>query len=115
MAGKRRLWALSSIAAILSLGQAMAQSKGTVTGTVLDPTRAPISGARVVALRDGAASGVSTVSDGNGEFSLTLEAGTYTVKAVAERFREASLRVTLAGNVSESRDFVLELAGVRDT
>jgi catecholate siderophore receptor len=93
----------------------MAQSKGTVTGTVLDPTRAPITGARIVALRDGAASGVSTVSDGKGEFSLTLDAGAYTVKAVAEGFLEASQGVSLAGNAAESREFVLEVAGVRNT
>ena len=93
----------------------MAQSKGIVHGRVLDPTRAPVTGARVVVLQDGAASGVSTLSDGNGEFSLTLNPGKYAVKAVAEGFLEASQTVNLAENGSDSREFVLKVAGVRDT
>ena len=46
---------------------------------------------------------------------MALEPGTYTVKASAKGFLESSQTVTLAENGSESREFVLRLAGVRDT
>ena len=99
----------------LSLGQAIAQSRGTVHGRILDPTRAPIPDARITAVREGRASELSAVSDHNGEFSVALEPGSYTVKASAKGFLESSQTVTLAENGSESREFVLQLAGVRDT
>ena len=84
-------------------------------GSILDPTRAPIPDARIIAVREGGASELSAVSDRNGEFSVALEPGTYTVKASAKGFLESSQTVTLAENGSESREFVLRLAGVRDT
>jgi catecholate siderophore receptor len=99
----------------LSLGQAIAQSRSTVRGRVLDPTRAPIPDARITAIREGRASEFSAVTDNNGEFSAALEPGSYTVKASAKGFLESSQTVTLAENGSESREFVLRLGGVRDT
>jgi len=99
----------------LSFGQAIAQSRGTVRGRVLDPTRAPIPDARITAVREGGTAELSAVSDNNGEFSVALDAGSYTVKASAKGFLESSQTVALAENSSESREFVLQLAGVRDT
>ena len=121
MAGKRRSTASRLVATVLSgvlslsLGQAMAQSRGTVHGRVLDPTRAPIPDARITAVREGGAPALSAVSDHNGEFSLSLEPGSYTVKAVGKGFLEVSQTVNLAENGSESLEFVLQLAGVRET
>jgi len=99
----------------LSLGHAIAQSHGTVNGRILDPTRAPIPDARITAVREGGAPERSAVSDRNGEFSVALDPGRYIVKASAKGFLESSQRVTLAENGSESREFVLRIAGVRDT
>jgi len=99
----------------LSLGHAIAQSHGTVNGRILDPTRAPIPDARITAVREGGAPERSAVSDRNGEFSVALDPGSYIVKASAKGFLESSQRVTLAENGSESREFVLRIAGVRDT
>src|SRR6266545_3193416 len=99
MAGKQRSRASGLLVAVLSgmlalsLGQAMAQTRGTVRGRVLDPTRAPISGARITAHQDGRASALTAVSDGIGEFSLALDPGNYMVEVVAEGFLEASLAV----------------------
>jgi catecholate siderophore receptor len=121
MAGKRRstgsrlvVTFLSEVLS-LSLGHAIAQSHGTVNGRILDPTRAPIPDARIAAVREGGAPERSAVSDRNGEFSVALDPGSYIVKASAKGFLESSQRVTLAENGSESREFVLRIAGVRDT
>jgi catecholate siderophore receptor len=121
MAGKRRSSTSRFVVAILSgvlslsLGQAMAQSGGTVHGIILDPTRSPVPFARIIAVREGGASEFSVVSDPNGEFFVALAAGSYTVKVSAKDFLESSQTVNLADNRSESREFVLRLAGVRDT
>src|SRR5437899_5837927 len=96
-------------------GQARAGNQRSVRGTVLDPTRAALSGARVTALREGRAPAISTVSDPNGEFSLPLEPGSYTLQAAAPGFVEASQTVSLAENGSSSLEFVLQLAGARQT
>ena len=84
-------------------------------GTVLDPVRAALSGARVTALRDGRAPAFSTVTGPTGEFSLSLETGSYTLQTVAPGFVEASQTVNLTENGSASLEFVLQLAGVRQT
>ena len=81
MAGKRRSTTSRLVVTVLSgmlslsFGQAIAQSRSTVRGRVLDPTRAPIPDARITAVREGRASELSAVSDSNGEFSLALDAG----------------------------------------
>ena len=85
-------------------------------GRVLDPTRAPIAGARITAVEDGGAPAISAVSDRNGEFSLTADPGSYTVKAAAEGFLEASQAVHLpAGGASEAREFLLQVAGTHES
>ena len=122
MAGKphpkasRLLVAVLSGALALSLGQAMEQSGGIVRGRVLDATRAPIAGARITTLPgDGRATGPSAVSDQIGEFSLTLDLGFYTVKVAAQGFLDIRQTVLLREPGSESRDFVLQVAGIHET
>ena len=99
----------------LWLGQALAQSRGTVSGRVLDPTRAPISGARIAVLHDGRTSASSAVSDRNGDFSLTLDPGNYAVRVSADGFLEASQTVNVPDGGSESREFILQVAGIHET
>ena len=64
-------------------------------GKVLDPTLAPIAGARIMASLESRASAPSAVSSANGEFSLLLEPGRYTVKIVADGFVEYSQSINL--------------------
>ena len=96
----------------LSLGHAMAQSGGTVRGRVLDPSKAPISGARVTPVGDGRTSAAAAASNSNGDFLLTLNPGRYTVKVLAEGFLEGTQIVNVYENRSESCEFVLQLAKV---
>ena len=56
-------------------------------GKVLDPTLAPIAGARITATLESRPDS-SAMSDGHGEFSLLLEPGAYTIKIVADGFVE---------------------------
>jgi len=107
---------LRTLAAVLALSASAtyAQSTATLKGSVLDPSRSPIPGA---VLRFAPDTGVAfgSGSDARGEFSVTLPAGTYTVSALAEGFLTASQTVALTAGGSESREFILTLAAVRET
>jgi outer membrane receptor for monomeric catechols len=107
---------VAALAAVLALssGHAAAQSGGVVRGQVLDPARSSVSGARITASVDGGHSAF-VVSDGNGQFLLTLEPGRYTVRAVAAGFLEESQAVNVSANSSESLQFVLRVARVHET
>jgi hypothetical protein len=64
----------------------------TITGQVVDSqTRVPIPGA-IVSASPGSS---STVTDANGNYSLTLAAGTYTVTASAAAYTSASQTATV--------------------
>jgi catecholate siderophore receptor len=84
-------------------------------GKVFDATRAPIARAQVTAVPDNGVSGSSTVSDKNGEFSLWLEVGSYTLKVIAEGFAEGSLTVSLGQTGLETQEIVLAVAPHLDT
>jgi len=87
----------------------------TLQGKVLDSMRAPVAGARVEAVRDGSTSGPSTVTDQRGEFTLAIEPGRYTVQVAAPGFQDASKQLTVARTDAPSPEFVLEVAGFRDS
>src|SRR5947209_3725752 len=76
-------------------------------GKILDPARAPIRGALVTA-----GSTVSAMSDANGEFSLPLDPGSYTVTVSASGFRDASEKIEIP---SDPREFVLQVAASHQT
>ena len=84
-------------------------------GKVLDSMRAPVAGARVEAVRDGSTSGPSTVTDERGEFTLAIEPGRYTVNVAAPGFQDASKHLTVSRTDAPSPEFVLEVAGFRDS
>lgn len=109
-----RLLALVMIAGLLS-SQIQAQtSPSLLRGKVLDPARAPIVGAQIVALPDGSASGFSTVSDQFGDFTLKLKPGTYTVKIIAQGFEENSQTVNVNQNGSDALEVLLSIAASRN-
>ena len=94
---------------------ASAQAQFSFHGKVLDPTGAPIAGARVRVVSDGRATPASTVSDQAGAFTLVLDTGRHTVSAVADGFEEVSQTLIVQRAGSESRDFTLPIAGFQDT
>ena len=84
-------------------------------GIVLDATRAPIAGAGIKALLAGRSTGTSAVSDHNGEFSVPLEPGSYTVKVTADGFQEVSQTIDVLQTFGEPREFILQVAGTHHT
>lgn len=86
----------------------------SVYGKVLDSAGASIPGARVTAVADGRASGPSAVSDQSGDFTLVLDAGRYTLIIVADGFSPVSQTVDVPQAGTESREFVLRVAGVHE-
>jgi catecholate siderophore receptor len=83
----------------------------SLRGKVLDQNHAVVSGAKVVAEAKGSASGVSTITDQNGEFTLSLKPGEYVVTIVADGFAEASQIVELNQSGNASLEVVLQVAG----
>src|SRR5438128_9458871 len=84
-------------------------------GRVFDQMRGSIAGARISAVPDGRVGPQSAVSDQNGDFTLGLDAGPYTITVAADGFLAASQAIQVPQTGSESREFVLQVAGVRDT
>src|SRR6185295_5917213 len=82
-------------------------------GRVLDPARAPIAGAQVMAIPDGRSSGPSILSDQAGEFALNLEPGTYAVTITAEGFQESVKTIKMASG-SEFISVGMQIEGRHD-
>ena len=96
---------------------AIAQSGPTPVsfdGSILDPTGAPIAGAKVAAVSEGQITGASTVTDQRGAFTLSLSPGSYTLKVTADGFVEQTEQVTAPRATGASREIVLTVAGVRE-
>ena len=94
-------------------GQA-SPARFSIHGRVVDATDAPIAGARVTAVPDHQRSGPSTVTDGRGEFIVTVDPGRYVIKVVAEGFLEASQGLSAPQTGATSLKFMLEIAGIRE-
>ncbi|HEX8071083.1 MAG TPA: TonB-dependent siderophore receptor [Pyrinomonadaceae bacterium] len=94
------------------LGHAQESPAGSLLrGRVLDPNRALVAGAQVTAAAQGRPAGVTSVTDQNGEFSLALEPGEYTVRVQAPGFAAAAQTVSLTrAAAAPSLEFVLQIA-----
>jgi catecholate siderophore receptor len=83
----------------------------TLRGKVLDPNRAAVAGAKIVAEAKGRSANLSAVTDQNGEFSLELETGEYTVRVEASGFSDALQTVSLSQTQNASLEVILQVAG----
>jgi catecholate siderophore receptor len=81
-------------------------------GTVLDPSRAPIAGARVSAFSGPGTAPISATTNLRGEFSLELAPADYTLTIKADGFVDISRRLRSSELTTTPAEFVLELAGV---
>ncbi len=106
-----------SVAAALLCRLQAQTAPSSLTGKILDPSQAPIAGAKVTAIPVSHPSGTldvfNVVSGQDGEFALPLETGTYTIKTVKDGFVEDSQTVSLPN--SRSINIVLQVAPVRAT
>lgn len=80
---------------------------GTLTGTVKDSGAKAIFGATVTATNeDGDA--ISTTTDLNGAYTLTLAPGSYTVKASASKYASQSATASVVKDQTATQDFTLK-------
>jgi hypothetical protein len=101
--GVRALYTQTNNAPSIFEVEAWNNPSGTLTGTVTDSSGTPVSGVAISAGAD------STVSDANGKYTLTTDAGTYNVTASKFGvYRDRIARsVVLTANNSTTHDFVL--------
>jgi catecholate siderophore receptor len=83
-----------------------------IRGRVVDPTGAPIAGARVSVGSSPSRRAVSTLTDARGDFAIAVPVGVHHVIVTASGFSEASQRLTAAGPPVQ---FTLQIAGVTET
>lgn len=102
---------------LLAFAQTPAMGQGAVTlhGRVLDPSRAPISGARITSIQEGRAVGVVTMTGFNGEFTLLLTPGIDTIEVAAEGFLDDVEPVSALFGELDPHEFILKVAGTHDT
>ena len=105
---------LSPLPAPAAAAQAPAP-RVSIQGIVLDPSHAPIAGARVTATGDGQRSQVSAPTDQAGRFTMLLEPGEYVLRASANGFTDLTQRVDTLNWDLAALEFVLQVAGVRET
>ena len=93
-----------------------AQSKPdrVLHGTVVDSTRAPISGAQVTAVSDTESVPASARTDQDGVFTLPVHPGEYRVQVHSDGFRDAEQRVVAGPASAAPTEFILQLAGLNE-
>ena len=96
------------------VSSAHAQTPSSLQGKVFDPSNAVIVGASITAIPTGRTNGPTAVSNQEGLFVLSLDPGKYTIKISARDFLEISEPIEI-GSVAQTRDFMLHLAGVRQS
>jgi len=100
------------LAAFAVAGQAQSSQSPLRRGTVLDPNRAAIVGARITA--NGKTS-ASAVTDGKGEFSIALPFGEYVMKIEADGFASVTRSIAIGSNDAEPVEIVLTPASATAT
>ena len=98
----------------MGTAHSFAQSVGSISGTVMDASKASIPGAVVTARNEGTGAVREGVTDAAGRYTFPLlPIGTYTVTATMDGFRTQELsKVPLEVAASLTMDFVLEISAV---
>src|SRR6266850_1150754 len=91
-----------------------ATAQASLHGKVLDPNHAAIASAQITAVSTGHPTS-STLTDRNGEFTLALEPGKYTLRVAAEGFAELTQTVESKIAGFEPCEIVLQPAGYSAT
>ncbi|HXQ37875.1 MAG TPA: TonB-dependent receptor plug domain-containing protein [Anaerolineales bacterium] len=98
--------------AAAQVAQAQISAQSSIRGKVIDPNRAAVVGASVVAETKGRPTKLSATTDQNGEFSIGVPSGEYTITVIANGFSEALQTVNVSQNGSPSLEVVLQVSGV---
>ncbi|HEY6802539.1 MAG TPA: TonB-dependent siderophore receptor [Pyrinomonadaceae bacterium] len=103
---------LLALFAIAIPANAQIDKASAIHGKVLDIDRAAISGATVTAQQIGSDKTFSATTDENGEFTVSLRPGEYSVRVTASGFSEVVKTVTLTSSRSASLEVILQVSGV---
>src|SRR2546423_6923779 len=98
---------VSLLVLLLFAASVRAQSRGSISGTVVDPLNGRVSGAALKLLRDGKAV-TDTVSNATGEFTFdALTEGRYQIEASAPGFQRRTTDPLFVGSNRVSVDVAL--------
>ena len=102
--------------ALLPTAPAMAQSVGSISGTVMDDSKAGVPGAVVTVRNEGTSAVREVVTDGEGRYAVPLlPIGTYTVSASMSGFQtQERSKVVLEVQQSLTLDFVLQISSLEE-
>mgnify|MGYP003578234446 CR=1 FL=1 len=84
--------------------------RGTIRGTVSDQNRAVITGARIEVVRNGRGTGLTTTSNSQGEFYVSIDAGEYELRVQGNGFSSITKHIAIAPGESSVMDIELGLA-----
>ena len=104
----------ASSAATAGSGFSETDAASTLKGRVVDSTGGAVAGALVSITSERPGAPVTSVTNGEGEFSVSVGPGAYTVRVAAAGFGDASRSVTV-GQAETSLDFTLEIEGFQET
>jgi len=110
--GWAKLAAGLSLFVLLLTTLSSAQSTGTVTGTVTDPTGAVVAKAKVVLINEDTKDNRETTSNDSGSFAFpSILPGTYTLKISAANFKSLERKgvIVRPGDFREVRDLALQV------
>lgn len=101
---------------VLFLAAAHAESGASLTGTVKDPQGRAVPGAALTLVSRTGSAGGATTSDASGAYHFReLPAGDYLIRVEASGFAPSVVEnVHLAEGATATRDFALQVAGVRE-
>src|SRR6185503_3249974 len=94
MFARQCLLILFSLILFTPVSAQLPANKTLLRGRVVDPNRAAIPGADI-GISGGTLPSFTAVTDRNGEFSVTLDPGEYSVRVIAEGFSEVTQQVNL--------------------
>jgi catecholate siderophore receptor len=105
------LWILAAALKI----EAEPLAAASVRGRILDQTKSPVPGARIVLSAGDRSAGFSTVSGHTGEFSVLVGPGTYRLRVSADGFIDASQEVVTGTASGQGIEVILQIEDVRTT
>ena len=113
-----RLFCLLSLLAVWgayspSQANGAGNTRSLLRGRVLDQNRAAVPGAKVIA--EAVSGSTSAVTDENGEFSIMLETGEYTVRVTVAGFSDASQTIRLNQESNPFLEVILQVAGAESS
>lgn len=104
-----RTWFVLLVTAASCLAQTQPQT-ATITGTVVDQTNFPISGAEVILKSTGGLK-LRTQSDQEGQFKVEAQPGEYTLNISARGFKTLDEPISLAAATTLSKQHLVLLIG----